>query len=160
MMSCALSPYILKDENKQNYHQQCLTSTSISHKISVIQKNWKTKHYIAKLCKPGCIFWYISLLLSTTQNLAAHLGQWQCLWSFHITAGQRLRHCWTMVLLVKIWATWPYMLSVSLIRCKNEALRRIELQNRTSKVIKCFKEVKIEKWLALLYSFSPHRLLC
>ena len=30
--------------------------------------------------------------------------------------------------LKKIWAACPYMLSVSLIRCKNEALKKIVLQ--------------------------------
>ena len=51
----------------------------------------------------------------------------------------------------KIWAAWPYMHSVSLIRCKNEALKKLHLKS----TIKCFKEVKIDKWLDLSYSFLP-----
>ena len=35
----------------------------------------------------------------------------------------------------------PYMLSVSLIKCKNEALKKLHLKS----TIKCFKEVKIDK---------------
>ena len=41
--------------------------------------------------------------------------------------------------LKKIWAACPYMLSVSLIRCTNEALKILHLKS----TIKCFKEVKI-----------------
>ena len=60
---------------------------------------------------------------------------------------------------LKIWAAWPYMLSVSLIRRKNEALEKKKCFKST---IKCFKEEKIDKWQDLPYSFPPppHRLLC
>ena len=46
-----------------------------------------------------------------------------------------------------------YMLSVSLIRCKNEAPKKMHLKS----TIKCFKEGKIDKWLDLMYltHFSP-----
>ena len=36
---------------------------------------------------------------------------------------------------LKIWAAWPYMLSVSLIRCKNEALKNLKKKNCTSKAL-------------------------
>ena len=55
------------------------------------------------------------------------------------------------VFTLKIWAAWPYMLSVSLIRCKNEALKNMHLKS----TIKCFKEVKIDKWPDLSDSFLP-----
>ena len=43
------------------------------------------------------------------------------------------------------------MLSVSLIRCTNEALKKLHLKS----TIKWFKEVKIDKWPDLSYSFLP-----
>ena len=43
------------------------------------------------------------------------------------------------------------MLSVSLIRCKNEALKKMLFHS----TIKCFKEIKIDKVLDLPYSFLP-----
>ena len=43
------------------------------------------------------------------------------------------------------------MLPVSLIRCKYEALKKLHLKS----TIKCFKEVKIDKWPDLSYSFLP-----
>ena len=49
---------------------------------------------------------------------------------------------------LKIWAAWPDIPSVSLIRCKHEAL---DLKC----TIVCFKEVKIDKWLDLCYTFLP-----
>ena len=39
------------------------------------------------------------------------------------------RHCLTMFSLWQIWAASPYILSVSLIRCTNEALKKIAPQN-------------------------------
>ena len=42
------------------------------------------------------------------------------------------------------------MLSVSLIRCKNEALIKLYFKN----IIKCFKRVQIDKWPDLPYLFS------
>ena len=45
--------------------------------------------------------------------------------------------------------TW--MLSVSLIRCKSEALKKLHPKS----TIKCFKEVNIDKWPDLSYSFLP-----
>ena len=60
--------------------------------------------------------------------------------------------CLTMFSLKKTnWAAWAYMLSVALIRCKNEALKKLHLKS----TIKCFKEVKIDKWPDLSYSFLP-----
>ena len=56
-----------------------------------------------------------------------------------------------MFSLLKIWAACPYMLSVSLIRCKNEALKELHLKS----TINCFKDVKINKWPDLSYSFLP-----
>ena len=56
-----------------------------------------------------------------------------------------------MFSLFKIWAACPYMLSVSLIRCKNEALKNLHLKS----IIKCFKEVQIDKRPDLPYSFLP-----
>ena len=56
-----------------------------------------------------------------------------------------------MFSLLKIWAAWPYMLSVSLVRCKNEALRNMYFKS----IIKCFKRVKIDKWPDSPYSFPP-----
>ena len=58
-----------------------------------------------------------------------------------------------MVSLLKIWVACPYMyvLSVSLIRCKNVALKKLHLKG----TIKCFKEVKIDKWLDLSDLFLP-----
>ena len=53
--------------------------------------------------------------------------------------------------LKKIWAAWPYMQSVSLVRCKNEALKKLYFKS----IIKCFKRVKIDKWPDSPYSFSP-----
>ena len=53
--------------------------------------------------------------------------------------------------LLKNSAACPYMLSVSLIRCKNEALKNLHLKS----TIKCFKEVKIDKWPDLSYQFLP-----
>ena len=52
--------------------------------------------------------------------------------------------------LKKIWAAWPYM---SLIRCKNEGLPKQNVCFKST--IKCFKEVKIDKWLDLPYSIPP-----
>ena len=43
------------------------------------------------------------------------------------------------------------MLSVSLIRCTNEGLKKLHLKT----TIKGFKEVQKDKWLALSYSFLP-----
>ena len=80
--------------------------------------------------------------------------------------------CWILVLL-------RYMLSVSLIRCNNEVLKKLHFKaslthwrlvpsilgwgqwemcviaksNRLQRV-KCFKEVKTDKWQALPYSYS------
>ena len=42
-------------------------------------------------------------------------------------------------------------LHVSLIRCKNEALKKLQLKS----TIKCFKKAKICKWPEIPYSFSP-----
>ena len=47
-----------------------------------------------------------------------------------------------MFSLLKLWATCPNMLSVSLIRCKHEALKKLHLKS----TIKCFKKAKICKW--------------
>ena len=44
-----------------------------------------------------------------------------------------------------------YMLSVPLIRCTIEALKKLRLKS----TIKCFKEVKTDKWPNLSYSFVP-----
>ena len=54
-----------------------------------------------------------------------------------------LKALFNNVFTLKIWAAWPYMLSVSLVRCKNEPWK-----NCTSfkSIIKCFKRVKIDKW--------------
>ena len=54
-------------------------------------------------------------------------------------------------MLTKIWAACPYMLPVSLLRCKNEAPKKMQLKS----TIKCFKEVKIDKRLDLPYSCLP-----
>ena len=43
-----------------------------------------------------------------------------------------------------------------LIRCKNEALKKLHLKS----TIKCFKKANICKWPEITYSFLPHRLLC
>ena len=56
-----------------------------------------------------------------------------------------------MFLLFKIWAAWPYMLSVSVIGCKNEALKKTNFKS----IIKCFKKVKMCKWPEIPYSYSP-----
>ena len=54
--------------------------------------------------------------------------------------------------LKKIWALCPYMpSSVSLIRCKNGPEKKLHLKS----TIRCFKEVKIDKWPDLSYSFIP-----
>ena len=45
-----------------------------------------------------------------------------------------------------------YMLSVSLVRCKNEALKK-KLYFKS--IIKCFKTVQIDKWSDSPYSFPP-----
>ena len=42
-----------------------------------------------------------------------------------------------------------YMLRVSLVRCKHEALKKLYFKS----IIKCFKRVKIEKWPDSPYSF-------
>ena len=65
---------------------------------------------------------------------------------------------WLCFHLKKIWA--------ALTRCKNDALKKKkkkkkkeekkkERKNRFKSTIKCFKEVKIDKWLNLTYSFPP-----
>ena len=56
-----------------------------------------------------------------------------------------------MFSLFKIWAAWSYMLSVSLVRCKNEALKKLYYKS----IIKYFKRVKMDKWPDSPYSFSP-----
>ena len=48
------------------------------------------------------------------------------------------------------------MLSVSLVRCKNEALKKLYFKI----IIKCFKRVKIDKWPDSPCTHFPHRLLC
>ena len=48
------------------------------------------------------------------------------------------------------------MLSVSLVRCKNEALKKLYFKS----IIKCFKRVKIDKWPDSPCTNFPHRLLC
>ena len=53
----------------------------------------------------------------------------------------RLKASFNNVFTLKIRATCPYMLSMSLIRCKNEALKKLHLKS----TIKCFKNVKIGK---------------
>ena len=50
-----------------------------------------------------------------------------------------LRHCFTMCPIYKIRAAWPYMLSVSLVRCKNEALNKLYFKS----IIKCFTSDQI-----------------
>ena len=47
------------------------------------------------------------------------------------------------------------MLSVSLVRCKNEALKKLYFKS----IIKCFKRVKIDKWPDSPCTHFPHRLL-
>ena len=54
--------------------------------------------------------------------------------------------------LKKIWAAWPYIPSVSVIRCKNEALKKIVLQSSKAS-LNASKEVKIDKWPDSPYSF-------
>ena len=57
---------------------------------------------------------------------------------------------WEILKALSFWATCPYMLSVSLIRCKNEALKK----NCTSKApLSASKKVKICKWPEIPYSF-------
>ena len=46
--------------------------------------------------------------------------------------------------------------SVSLVRCKNEALKKLYFKS----IIKCFKRVKIDKWPDSPCTHFPHRLLC
>ena len=48
-----------------------------------------------------------------------------------------------MFSLLKIWAACPHLLSVFLIRCKNEAPKKLYLK----RTIECFKEVKIDQWI-------------
>ena len=57
--------------------------------------------------------------------------------------------------LLKNWAALPYILSVSVIRCKNEAVKKLHFKS----IIKCFKRVKTDKWPDLPYSF-PTRDCC
>ena len=56
-----------------------------------------------------------------------------------------------MFSLWNIWDACPYMLRVSLIWCKNETLKNLHLKS----TIKWLKEVKIDKWPDLSYSFHP-----
>ena len=56
-----------------------------------------------------------------------------------------------MFSLLKIWAACPSMLSVSLIRCTNETLEKCNSKAPLS----ASKQVKIDKWLDLSYSFLP-----
>ena len=44
-----------------------------------------------------------------------------------------------------------HAIRLSLVRCKNEALKKLHLKS----IIKCFKRVKIDKWPDSPYSFSP-----
>ena len=53
--------------------------------------------------------------------------------------------------LFKIWAAWPDMLSVYLIRCTNEALKTLYFKS----IMKCFKRMNIDKWPDSPYSFPP-----
>ena len=53
---------------------------------------------------------------------------------------------------LEIWAARPYMLSVSLIRCKNEALNKIALQKHHYVLQRSEKTIK---WQNLPYSFLP-----
>ena len=48
------------------------------------------------------------------------------------------------------------MLSASLVRCKNEALKNLYFKS----IIKCFKRVKRDKWPDSPCTHFPHRLLC
>ena len=80
------------------------------------------------------------------------LGMERQPWVFHkFVPRPSLKALFNMFSLLKIWAVCPYMLSVSLIRCKNEALKNLHLKS----TIKCFKQVKIDIWLDYLYSFLP-----
>ena len=63
----------------------------------------------------------------------------------------KLKALFKNVFTFKIWAAYPYTLSVSLIRCKNEALKKLHLKS----TIKCFKQVT--RFILLI---SRHRLLC
>ena len=53
-------------------------------------------------------------------------------------------------------AACTYMLSVSLIMCQNEALKKWHLKSS----IKCFKEVKTDNFTGFSLLISPHGLLC
>ena len=44
--------------------------------------------------------------------------------SFPVKTENALQALFNVFLLWMIWAAWPYMLSMSLIRCKNEALKK------------------------------------
>ena len=53
---------------------------------------------------------------------------------------------------LKIWAAWPYMLPVSLLRCKNEALKNCTSKASLSASKEC---MKIDKWPDSPYSSPP-----
>ena len=77
------------------------------------------------------------------------------IWNFKSNMIEYLKALFNNVFTLKIWAACPYMLSVSLIKCENEALKK-----QTPHKHHCFKEVKIKKMTRFILLISPHTLLC
>ena len=84
------------------------------------------------------IYWTLFEIFSspfykTDDTQAYFVDQWEWMHSLNLKALFN-----NVSTLNKIWAAWPYMLSVSLIRCKNKALKKLYFKS----IIKCFKEWK------------------
>ena len=62
------------------------------------------------------------------------------LWHGTVWVQHRLKTLFNNVSLLKIWAACPYMLSVSLIKCKHEALKKKKAPQKPH--YKCFKKWK------------------
>ena len=112
--------------------------------MALFQELWFIVSYLN--CNPmaNCV---LSKLAITCNRDSLKLEQAQ----FHFLNKVTFKALLTMFSLLKIWAASPYMLSVSLVRCNIEALKKLHFKS----TIKCFKDVKIDKWPDLSYSLFP-----
>ena len=105
--------------------------------------------FVSQKCTRGQVPFESSRTLSVFSKVVIKTSNFLLLYIFDTA----YRYCLTILSHKKIIeAACPYMLLVSLIRCTNQAHTKLHLKS----TIKCFKEVKIDKWPDLIsYSFLP-----
>ena len=121
----------------------CLTLTAYRKGGSILTVELCTPHL---LFSPGQFSSFLLQLI--LPSLQLRLTFWHRLW---VNAPSICVYL-TKFSLKKIWAACLYMLSVSLTRCKNEALKKLHLKC----TIKCFKNMQVTRNTILIY---PHKLL-